>query len=235
MNPETLYVGLVSYVVFLLSTTCHEASHALAAKVGGDMTAFEGGQVTLNPVPHVKREPIGMVLVPLLGIVLGGMVIGWASAPYDPEWARKHPIRAAWMSLAGPAANFTLALLAALCIHLGIWAGVMQAPDLIDSSTLVQAVHAGAWVPVSKVLSIVLSMNLLLGAFNLLPLPPLDGFGALPLLMTQGGAERMADLRDTIRGVGFLGLLLAWKLFDILYDPLFDLAIRVLYPHLRYG
>ena len=62
MNPELLVFGLVQYVVFLLSTTCHEAAHALAAKMGGDMTAFEGGQVTLNPLPHVRREPFGMVV-----------------------------------------------------------------------------------------------------------------------------------------------------------------------------
>src|SRR5258708_2448900 len=105
MTPEMLAVGVIRYVVFLFSTTCHEASHGLAAKAGGDLTAFEGGQVTLNPVPHIRREPFGMVVVPLLGLFLGGMMMGWASAPYDPAWQRQYPRRAAWMSLAGPAAN----------------------------------------------------------------------------------------------------------------------------------
>ena len=82
LSPEFLVQGLIWYVVFLFSTTCHEASHSLAAKLGGDLTAFHGGQVTLNPVPHVRREPFGMVLVPLLSFVLGGWMIGWASAPY---------------------------------------------------------------------------------------------------------------------------------------------------------
>ena len=66
MTPDTLALGLLWYVVFLLATTCHEAAHALVAKWGGDLTAFHGGQLTLNPLPHVKREPYGMVLVPIL-------------------------------------------------------------------------------------------------------------------------------------------------------------------------
>src|SRR6266700_2504017 len=66
MNSDLLVVGFIQYVVFLLSTTCHEAAHALAAKLGGDMTAFEGGQVTLNPIPHIRREPFGMVLMPII-------------------------------------------------------------------------------------------------------------------------------------------------------------------------
>ena len=84
LSPEALVQGLIWYVVFLFSTTCHEASHSLAAKWGGDLTAFRGGQVTLNPLPHMKREPFGMLVVPLLSFLLGDWMIGWASAPYDP-------------------------------------------------------------------------------------------------------------------------------------------------------
>ena len=66
MNSEFLIAGVVWYVVFLLSTTCHEAAHAWAAKLGGDLTAFHGGQVSLDPIPHIRREPFGMVIFPLL-------------------------------------------------------------------------------------------------------------------------------------------------------------------------
>src|SRR5690242_15690614 len=104
MTPDTLAIGLLWYVVFLLSTTCHEAAHALAAKRGGDLTAFHGGQVTLDPWPHVRREPFGMVLVPILSFLTGGWMMGWASAPYDPLWSQRCPHRAARMALAGPAA-----------------------------------------------------------------------------------------------------------------------------------
>src|SRR5437868_13266963 len=101
LTGEFLVAGLVWYIVYLLSTTCHEAAHALAAKIGGDLTAFHGGQVSLNPRPHVTREPFGMVVVPLISYFLGGGMIGWASAPFDPYWQQRYPHRAAWMSLAG--------------------------------------------------------------------------------------------------------------------------------------
>ena len=119
LTPELLVNGFVWYVAFLFSTTCHEASHALAAKLGGDETAALGGQVSLNPIPHIRREPFGMVVIPLLAFFMSGSMIGWASAPYDPLWERQHPRRAAWMALAGPAANFSLMLLAAVGIRIG--------------------------------------------------------------------------------------------------------------------
>ena len=137
LTPELLALGLVRYIVFLFSTTCHEASHALVAKLGGDPTAFHSGQVSLNPVPHIRREPFGMVVVPLLALLTGGAMIGWASAPYDPAWQQRHPRRAAWMSLAGPAANFSLVLIAAILIHAGILAGLFRPPEQLNSLHLV--------------------------------------------------------------------------------------------------
>src|ERR1700757_2906249 len=136
MNPtdfksDTLLLGLTWYVVFLFPPPCHEAAHALAAKLGGDLTAFHGGQVSLDPIPHIRREPFGMVLFPILSYAVGGWMMGWASAPYDPLWAGRHPRRAAWMSLAGPGANFTLTILAALLIHAGMLMRVFEAPDRV--------------------------------------------------------------------------------------------------------
>src|SRR3954469_8862925 len=116
-SPELLVYGFISYVVFLFSTTCHEASHALVAKLGGDTTAAR--QVTLNPLPHIQREPWGMVVIPILSFLFTQGMIGWASAPFDPSWQRRHPRRAALMALAGPAANYTLMLLAVIGLHVG--------------------------------------------------------------------------------------------------------------------
>jgi hypothetical protein len=77
MTTEFLAIGVLWYVVFLLSTTAHEASHALVAKLGGDPTAFHGGQVTLDPLPHIRREPFGMVLIPILSYATGGWMMAW--------------------------------------------------------------------------------------------------------------------------------------------------------------
>ena len=84
-----------------------------------------------------------MVVVPLLALFTGGAMIGWASAPYDPRWQQRFPRRAAWMSLAGPAANFSLVVVAAILMHAGILAGVLQPPVRLSSLHLVEAAGPG--------------------------------------------------------------------------------------------
>ncbi len=221
MTPELFASGFMQYVVFLLSTTCHEAAHALAAKMGGDMTAFEGGQVTLNPLPHIKREPFGMVLMPLLGIFAGGGLIGWASAPYDPLWSIRHPKRAGLMSLAGPAANFTLAILAGLALHIGLATGALSRGNLDGSMA----------EGIAAVLSTFFTLNLLLGVFNLLPFPPLDGYGALSLFTSEEGARKLVEWRFKFRGIAILGLVLGWRIVDTIYQPLLQFGINLIYPN----
>src|SRR6204780_1864300 len=163
-TPQFLILGVIWYIVFLFSTTCHEAAHSLAAKWGGDLTAFEGGQVTLNPIPHIRRSPFGMVVVPLLSYALGGWMIGWASAPYNPEWARQHPHRAAWMALAGPAANFTLMLLAAAAIRTGVALGYFAAPFSVSGYPAITVPAVGGEPSLATTaLSILFVLNLLLG------------------------------------------------------------------------
>ena len=100
-------LGLAWFVAFIFSTSLHEAAHAWVGLRLGDPTAARGGQVSLNPLPHIRREPMGMIVVPLLSIIAnhGSWMIGWASAPYDPIWAQQFPKRSALMSLAGPGAN----------------------------------------------------------------------------------------------------------------------------------
>src|SRR5262245_5850642 len=83
--------GFVWFASFLFSTTVHEAMHALAAWRLGDPTAYNGGQVTLSPAPHVAREPVGMLVVPMVTALTQGWAIGWASCPYDPVLGRALP------------------------------------------------------------------------------------------------------------------------------------------------
>ena len=81
----------VWYLVFVFSTTCHEAAHAWLAYRGGDLTAYSLGHVSLDPTPHIRRSPFGMVVVPVLSFILGGWMIGWASVPVNSSWAASHP------------------------------------------------------------------------------------------------------------------------------------------------
>jgi hypothetical protein len=138
VNPlDQALDGLVWYVVFLFSVSLHEAAHAWAAKRGGDPTAYLAGQVTLDPRPHIRREPFGMVMLPILTVLLSGWPIGYASAPYDPHWAMNHPRRAAWMSLAGPGANLLLVFVASAVIWAGIAAGVFAIPESVRAGSVV--------------------------------------------------------------------------------------------------
>jgi Zn-dependent protease len=226
---STVALGLLWYLAFLLSTTLHEAAHAWAALRMGDPTAYHGGQVSLNPIPHVRREPFGMVLVPILVFAFSGWMLGWASAPYDPEWADRHPKRSGLMALAGPAANLLLLVLSGAAIAAGIAGGWLAAEPGASLSTLVRSAAAGgALEAVATFLSILFVLNLILFLFNLLPLPPMDGSGALPLVMS----DRLAiAYRQSLRhpGIALAGLLLAWWVFPYVFGPVLGAAVGLLF------
>lgn len=223
--PIDLVSGGMAYVAFLGSTSCHEAAHAWAALRLGDDTAARGGQATLDPTPHVRRDPIGMVVVPLVSFVAGGAMIGWASAPYDREWARNFPRRAAAMSFAGPAANLLLVILAAALIRAGVGVGVFESPGNPGWDRVTAAVGGGFWPFLAGMLSLTFSLNLLLGLFNLLPLPPLDG-AALPLLFLPPRAA--AGWIEWRGAIGFVGLFAAWKVSDLFFPPFWQGARQLL-------
>jgi len=215
-SPELLAYGFVWYVAFLFSTTCHEAAHALVAKLGGDDTAALGGQVTLNPVPHIQREPWGMVVIPILSFIFTRGMIGWASAPFDPHWERQHPRRAALMALAGPAANYSLMLLAAVGLRIGVnrgWAELNPETGQLNLAMVTFGVF--------------FRLNLLLGTFNLLPVPPLDGSAGVMLFMSEYRAQRYLDW---LRGNSFamVGLLVGLLIFRYFYGPVENFATNLL-------
>ena len=209
ITPELIAIGFIWYVAFLFSTTCHEASHGLAAKIGGDETAALGGQVSLNPIPHIRRSPWGMVVIPIIAFFAWHSMIGWASAPYDPLWERRHPRRAAWMALAGPAANFSLMLLAALLIRVGFSSGFIH----LDPYT-------GAGNFVWTILYAFFALNLLLGVFNLIPAPPLDGSTGIMLFMSEEQAQHYLDWLRGNNNYALVGLVLALLVFRYIYDPI---------------
>lgn len=234
MKPETLSLGLIWYIVFLFSTTCHEGAHALAAKIGGDPTASEGGQVSLNPIPHIRRAPFGMVVVPILTYLYGGWMIGWANAPYDPNWQRRYPRRAAWMALAGPAANFSLMLISAIAIRVGIALQYFHLPASANFTHITEATDPGTAGFAATFLSVLFVLNLVLGTFNLLPAPPLDGNTGITLLMSDEMALRFLDWTHN-QGMGMLGLFLAWVVYDKIFVYIFRFALAALYPGSSWG
>jgi Zn-dependent protease len=220
-------LGLMWFVVFLFSTTVHEAMHAWVAYRGGDPTAYHGGQVSLSPLPHIKREPVGMLLVPLVTAMTQGWAMGWASAPYDPYWAARHPRRAALMAAAGPAGNFAIAIIAIIVMKVGLMTGWFVPPPTVNFTTLVET--ASGPNGVTTLLSIFAMLNVLLGVFNLIPLPPLDGASVATIFLPS---EMRAKVRDFMATgmMSLLGLLVAWRIFPVFTGPLFTAVLEVLHP-----
>jgi Zn-dependent protease len=156
-------------------------------------------------------------------------MIGWASAPYDPFWAERHPRRAGLMALAGPAANLVLLILAAAAIRTGLTLGHFVPPEsvrLAGAMHVVVSTEPGVGAAVATLLSIMFVLNLLLFLFNLLPVPPLDGASAVTLLMSEETGRRF---REFTQSWGMLGLVLAWVLFGRIFSLLFVLALNSLY------
>ena len=234
ITPEFVSLGLIWYIVFLFSTTCHEGAHSLVAHLGGDSTAFDAGQVSLNPIPHIRREPVGLIVVPILSYIVAHWMIGWASAPFNAAWQQRYPRRAAWMALAGPAANFILMILAALSIHIGISSGFFRMPESVGFTHIAEAAVPGFAGFAATFLSILFVLNLLLGTFNLLPVPPLDGNTAITVFMSDRAAMRFVSWTRS-QGFGMAGLMLAWVLYDRIFDTIFRVALAALYPGSHWG
>jgi len=158
----------------LFAITLHEAAHAYAAKHFGDTTAYAAGRMSLNPMTHI--DPFGTVIIPVLLYLTTGFVFGYAK-PVPIDFSRlRHPKRdMAWVALAGPAANFIMALLWTI---LGI---------LLDAFQVAEPF----W---HKMADAGLLTNLLFFAFNLIPIPPLDGGRVAVSLLPNRLAYKYARL-----------------------------------------
>jgi Zn-dependent protease len=193
--PSLDYVQLFTgLLILLLSLTVHEAAHAWSADRLGDPTARRLGRLSLNPVVHI--DPIGTLVFPLISLLTGLPLIGWAkpvpvnTRALQPNWRQKFMVVAA----AGPASNIMLAVIAAM---------------------LVRVVPSG---PVAAALETAVYINVLLAVFNMVPVPPLDGGNVLSGLLTGP----MADTFDRLRPYGFLilyGLMLSGVLWTIVSPP----------------
>ena len=230
METETLVRGLLWFLAFLFSTTVHEALHAVAALRGGDPTAYLGGQVSFSPLPHIRREPVGMLIVPLLTTLTNGWAVGWASTPYDPLWAARHPRRAAAMAAAGPAGNLVIALLAFATIKAALAAGIFVSPEHASFNHLVEAARGGDVVAgLGDLLTVLLVLNTLLFVFNMLPFPPLDGASAIGGILPERTAVALRGFTSSPM-FSLLGILVAWQIFPYFVRPLFRALLTLVHP-----
>ena len=190
----------IGFIVLLFSLTVHEMAHAWTADRLGDPTARLLGRVTLNPVAHA--DPIGTVLFPLIAMITGAPLIGWAKpVPVNIRQLRHHERDYVLVAAAGPASNIVMAVAAALLL------AVMPISPVVLG-------EANASAPLASLLTQMVRLNVLLAVFNMLPIPPLDGGNVLSGLLPR----RIAYTFDQIRPYGFL----------ILYAIILTDAFRVL-------
>ncbi len=189
---------LIGFAVLLVSLTVHESAHAWTADRLGDPTARLLGRVSLNPIVHA--DPIGTVLFPLVAMVTGVPIIGWAKpVPVNVRSLRHHRRDYALVAAAGPASNLIMAFGVSLLLAI-----LPASPPTLD--------HSGASVQVAAFLGLAVRLNVLLAVFNMLPIPPLDGGNVLSALLPRP----IASIFDSIRPYGFL-LLYALLLTDGFY------------------
>ena len=176
----------ISFIVLLFSLTVHEMAHALTADRLGDPTARMLGRVSLNPIVHA--DPIGTIVFPLLALVTGAPLIGWAKpVPVDVRRLRHQRRDYVLVAAAGPASNLVLAVLSATVL-----AVLPISPQALGEPNVS--------VPLAAILSQAVRLNVLLAVFNMLPIPPLDGGNVLGGLLPL----RLARQFNLIRPYGFL-------------------------------
>jgi Zn-dependent protease len=216
MDSQPLLERALMLIPLVLSLTVHEFAHAWSARLLGDDTAERMGRFTLNPLVHI--DLFGTLLLPLLGIPFG-----WAKpVPVDPSRFRRDvSMRTGWMltAAAGPLSNIVLAALSALAFALTF----RFAPGFLPANPGFEFF-----------LKIMVVANVGLALFNLLPVPPLDGSGAVPLLLNDRATTKYQEFIWGNPAVAWIGLFVAWQFFGDVFQPLFIGAVSLLYPGVSY-
>ncbi len=215
---------LIWFIVLLFSLSFHEAAHAWTSERFGDDTGRLQGRITMNPLAHI--DPIGTVLFPIISFISGFPLLGFAK-PVETNplrWRDKTKANIS-VSAAGPISNFILAAGTLIVIKILISSSILIPNGGYFNMVVPFPGQAAFMEPLAKFLSIMLVLNVSLGIFNLIPIPPLDGSHVLEsLLPTQ-----MAEAYSQIRPFGMILLYgLMWiGVFGAIFGPIIQF-LRVL-------
>jgi len=215
LSPLGILSVLLQVLIILFSLSVHESAHAWTADKLGDPTARMLGRITLNPLPHM--DILGTLILPLAMALMGGPIFGWAKPVPVISRNFKHIRRdEALVGIAGPISN--LLLCAAATVALGIW---MAATSPATLSAQLQTPYTGPW----WVLRLAF-LNLVLAAFNLIPIPPLDGSWVLSALLPFGVHRFYEEIRRF--GPFLLLLLFFTPILSIILTPMLTIMEGVM-------
>lgn len=209
MDTANIIQNILIYALpVLLAITVHEAAHGYAAKHFGDNTAYVMGRVTLNPLKHI--DPIGTILMPLLLIFSGSPFLFGYAKPVPVQFGRlNNPKRdMIWVALAGPASNLVMAFVWGVLFY------VLKAAD-VSEPFFIKMMQGGILV------------NAVMFAFNLFPLPPLDGGRILVGLLPY----KQAELVSRVEPWGFfivMGLVITGVISKLWMQPMMDITYGLL-------
>jgi Zn-dependent protease len=177
MNLDALIQTIaLAAIPVLFAITLHEAAHGYAARHFGDLTAYQQGRISLNPLHHI--DPVGTILLPLLTLFVGGILFGWAKpVPVNFSALRRPKQDMLWVALAGPAANLLMAL---------FWGGMIKVALMFPENYFAE--------PLIGMAQIGVTINAVLLVLNLLPLPPLDGGRIAISLLPHRQAFQLAKI-----------------------------------------
>ncbi len=200
---------LIYFGALIVSVILHEIMHGVVALRFGDDTAKRAGRLTLNPVPHI--DPLGSIVMPAFGALTGVPVIAWAKpVPVNPSRLKNPRRDMLFVSLAGPFTNFTLAIISAIGARL-----LYHGPSHVGTVDLTLGV---------QILFLFAVVNVFLGVFNFLPIPPLDGAALIERVLPREWLPRWYAFRQ----YGILVLLVL-----VFYFHIGDHLITPLVDHLR--
>jgi Zn-dependent protease len=209
MQPDQLIQTIaLAAIPVLFAITLHEAAHGYVAKHFGDMTAYQAGRISLNPLRHI--DPVGTVLLPLLTLWMGGILFGWAKpVPVNFAALRNPKKDMLWVAIAGPASNLVMALGWALLYKMGL---IFSENYFADA-----ALGMAMWG---------IKINVVLMVLNLLPLPPLDGGRVAVSLLPHRQAYQLAKIEPY--GMFILIFLAVTPVLSLILSPIIELMFKLL-------
>jgi Zn-dependent protease len=210
-------------VALIFSLSVHESAHAWTSNYFGDDLARLQGRISLNPLAHV--DPIGTLLFPAIAFFTHAPIIGWAKpTPVNPFRWRNKRVANFWVSIAGVICNFIIAIVAGIIIRALYSFGLIE----VGSEGLVPA-GTNSMIALGAVdlLWVFFQMNILLGVFNLIPIPPLDGSKVLQSILPPSFESGF----EALERFGFILLILAMftGVFRVIFGVIMPIAVQLLF------